>query len=379
MESQTFSYLKGMKTLLLWFCSIYSIIGYGQVKSDNCPNQLVFKGWGSSYGYNLKLFDVGYRHSFNSQFANNIEGIVYPVSFFKDDQPKIDFGIGGGISTNQQSSYGYGKLYIAKDFSKKAIPTYDIGAAGYADFILGNKSQRFGIDIVNTFRISYRSKMKVIFGTSYETSENKWSLNAGLTIGIEKHRKPVIMHRKPVLYAYSFDSLPLQIKLNYRGDLTFVYPEFESYWDITACPDGNIVDNKTNRKYPYLFWEGEYEESYLSDIPKGFVVSKNDMISFFEEKLSLIGLNEKETTDFITFWVPILQEENYIIKFYQQSACDELATYDLTVTPDTFLRLYVTFQPVAGLVQIEEQTLQPVERKGFTLVEWGGMEISPKI
>jgi hypothetical protein len=100
---------------------------------------------------------------------------------------------------------------------------------------------------------------------------------------------------------------------------------------------------------------------------------------FFEEKLAYIGMNSREITDFITFWVPILQEEHYVVKFYQQEACNQLATYNLSRTPDSFLRLYVTFEPTDEMHVLKEQTLQPIERKGFTLVEWGGMEVPSKL
>ena len=80
---------------------------------------------------------------------------------------------------------------------------------------------------------------------------------------------------------------------------TTIYPRFngKSTWNVYAEPNGVIkIKDKT---YPYLFWE---VESYdLSEINEGFVVKGEDAEKFLEEKLKILGLNDKESTDFITY------------------------------------------------------------------------------
>ena len=39
---------------------------------------------------------------------------------------------------------------------------------------------------------------------------------------------------------------------------------------------------------------------------KGFIVKSEDAEKFLEEKLRFLGLNDKESTDFITYWLPVL-------------------------------------------------------------------------
>lgn len=44
--------------------------------------------------------------------------------------------------------------------------------------------------------------------------------------------------------------------------------------------------------------------------------------------------------------------------------------------PDTLIRVFMTYKAVEEYVEIEEQELQAPDRKGFTVVEWGGTEVN---
>ena len=54
-----------------------------------------------------------------------------------------------------------------------------------------------------------------------------------------------------------------------------------------------------DRKYPYLFWEAESYDNV--EIKEGFLVKGENAQDFLEEKLKIFGLNDFESTDFITF------------------------------------------------------------------------------
>ena len=40
--------------------------------------------------------------------------------------------------------------------------------------------------------------------------------------------------------------------------------------------------------------------------------------------------------------------------------------------PDSILRIFLSIKKLDKIVDIEEQNLERFERKGFTVVEWGG-------
>ena len=130
---------------------------------------------------------------------------------------------------------------------------------------------------------------------------------------------------KPVIYVYPKKQISVTINLNInKGKLTVVYPKFNlnnNTWKINANPNGDIEIN--NRKYPYLFYE--CESYFEQDTNEGFIVDDKNAEKFLEEKLKILGLNDKEMTDFITYWLPTLlnnklsicsfQTQNFLIIF----------------------------------------------------------------
>ncbi|MDY3740523.1 MAG: hypothetical protein SO022_08700 [Selenomonadaceae bacterium] len=47
-----------------------------------------------------------------------------------------------------------------------------------------------------------------------------------------------------------------------------------------------------------------------------------------------------------------------------------------TPVPDTSIRVFMAWKKSADKVDIKPQQLDKIERKGFTLVEWGGGEVT---
>lgn len=331
----------------------------------------------------LKLVDFSYRYVINSAYKNNAEVLYYPITAHGKRGFPLDPGLGGGISFTDFSSYLYAKLYLAKELiprykSFAFASLYRMGVGGFADFIPGNKSIRAGFDIINTFYITRSLKTRILIGPSYHTLEKSWKFHLGISLAFEDYFESAKV-KKPVIYAYANDTTDVEIKLNFDGHLTFTYPTLNESWNVKVCPDGSVIDQKTLKSYPYLFWEGDYDLTSLAETNKGFVVSQHDLIPFLEDRLNEIGLNSREITDFITFWVPQLNEDQYLIRFYQQENCDALATYEVDPTPDNFLRLYVTFQPYSGNKIGNQPVLNNINRTGFTLVEWGGMILPEKV
>ena len=45
---------------------------------------------------------------------------------------------------------------------------------------------------------------------------------------------------------------------------------------------------------------------------------------------------------------------------------------NVTPKPNTLIRIFLTIKKIDSPVDIKEQKLEHYERKGFTVVEWGG-------
>lgn len=193
-----------------------------------------------------------------------------------------------------------------------------------------------------------------------------------------KVNNPGIMVKKPVIYLYPEKTTEVDFKFNFKGKLLTTFPKYDTSWKITAYSDGKIFDKKTNRFYNSLFWDGEMSfPSEHYNYRSGFVVTKKDLTSFLIQKLEHIGLNTNETNDFIQFWLPILEKnELNFIHFLVNSDYDCISTNDINPKPDTNLRVFMEFYGLEHDIQIEEQKLPKTNRIGFTLVEWGGSDVS---
>lgn len=187
-----------------------------------------------------------------------------------------------------------------------------------------------------------------------------------------------IMLEKPVIYLYPTEKTAIDIKLDLKGDLLTTFPKYDKNWEVIAEPNGQIFDKKTNRYYSSLFWDGTIdfpEEHYKYE--DGFIVPKEKLIEFFIEKLEHIGLNNQETNDFIQYWLPILERNKYnFIYFLVNEECNEIATLNVNPKPETTIRIYMEFYGLENFTRINEQQLPKTERKGFTIVEWGGADFS---
>lgn len=176
---------------------------------------------------------------------------------------------------------------------------------------------------------------------------------------------------KPVIYLYPETETDVTVKLDYSGKLTCTYPEYNGGWNVTASPDGTLTD-AYGKRYNYLYWEGIADVEY--DFSKGFCVKGEDTAVFLEEALERIGLTRREANEFIVYWLPLMQDNPYNLISFQTEAYTESASLDVTPAPDTVIRVFMAWKPLTAPVEIEEQSLTAPERKGFTLVEWGGSE-----
>lgn len=180
--------------------------------------------------------------------------------------------------------------------------------------------------------------------------------------------------KKPIIYLYPEEEIKLSVKLGKEDNITCSYPEYKNGWNVIAKPDGTLVDIETGRNLYALYWEGIHSEE--CNLTEGFVIKGNETIKFLEEKLSTLGLNEIEAEEFIVYWLPILQENEYnYIRFATLEEINNIMPLELSVEPDTLIRVLMQYKPLDEYIEVKEQELITPERKGFTVVEWGGTEI----
>ena len=183
---------------------------------------------------------------------------------------------------------------------------------------------------------------------------------------------------KPIIYIYPQEETEVSVKVGYPDSLTCTYPKYENGWDVIASPDGNLKDVKTGRNLYALYWEGiRTKEGNIED---GFVVKGENVARFLEEKLEILGLNEREAEEFIVYWLPILEKNEYnFIRFYEKEEIDEMMPLEINPEPETLIRVLMGWKKLDKNIDIKEQKLEKVQRTGYTVVEWGGTEIKGSV
>ena len=140
-----------------------------------------------------------------------------------------------------------------------------------------------------------------------------------------------------------------------------------------AAPDGTLTD-EAGQTYNYLYWEGAAQTEY--DFSQGFCVPGADTAAFLEDALSRLGLTRREANEFIVYWLPRMEPSPYNLIAFQADAYTDHARLTVTPEPDSLLRVFMAWKPLEAPMDLPAQELPAFKRTGFTVVEWGGAELS---
>ena len=180
---------------------------------------------------------------------------------------------------------------------------------------------------------------------------------------------------KPIIYLYPTEDTEVSVKLLKDENLTCSYPKYKDAWKVLAQSNGNLKDLATNRQLYSLYYESKSDIEFKVE-NEGFVVKSEDTITFLEEKLAILGLTERETEEFIIYWLPKLEANKYnYIRFATTDEINKNMPLEINPNPDTIIRVLMIFKGLENPINVQEQTLETPNRTGFVAVEWGGTEI----
>ena len=179
---------------------------------------------------------------------------------------------------------------------------------------------------------------------------------------------------KPIIYLYPENTQNINVKIKNSDNITISYPKYEDSWNVTADPNGNISYNGKN--YYGLYYEANNSVKFNVE-NEGFIVKGKEVEVFLEEKLTTLGLNERETNEFIIYWLPILSNNEYnYIRFATSEEIEKNIPLEISPEPTTLIRVLMTYKEIDKPFEVVEQHLESVERNGYTVVEWGGTKIN---
>lgn len=180
---------------------------------------------------------------------------------------------------------------------------------------------------------------------------------------------------KPIIYLYPDKNKKISVKLGNRDNIVISYPKYTTGWNVLAKPNGDLIDLDNKKNLYSLYYE--CKNIYNFKVEKdGFIIKAEDVSEFLENKLSVLGLNDKEKEEFIIYWLPVLQKNKYnYIRFATSDEINKNMPLEINPTPDTVIRVLMTYKALKKPIDIKEQQLITPKRTGYVAVEWGGTEI----
>ena len=178
-----------------------------------------------------------------------------------------------------------------------------------------------------------------------------------------------------MIYLYPEEKIRVNVKVQPIDGMTVSDPAYQGGWNVIANPNGEIINLADNKSYPYLFWEGR--GSVVAESSRtGFVVEKDKLDNFLNEKLVQACLIEKEIKDFKDFWLPEMFAENkpyYFVTFLGNNFMDKIAPLSIYPKPDSVIRILMDYKGLDTSFDVQPQIIKTPQRNGFTVVEWGGV------
>lgn len=173
--------------------------------------------------------------------------------------------------------------------------------------------------------------------------------------------------KKPAIYLYPLEDSLIKVNLDINGKIIKDIPEYNNGWNVFVTKEG-IIDGK----YDYLFYEAKLNQLNLPR--EGWIVNYEDISQWFDVNLKRLGLNDKEALQFKEYWLNELPKSKYYeIKMLDKEFLDDNMALIVNPQPDTVIRVNLYFKPLNELQQINEPNIISPTRKGFTIVEWGGI------
>lgn len=202
---------------------------------------------------------------------------------------------------------------------------------------------------------------------------------------------------KPAIYLYSEKPTQVSIKLDKTIKYDITIPKYKNGWKVQTEQNGIIKDLQPKytkcsklpdtfgfeyakesceiNQYPYIYWDGMQLTKPITKKDYGFIVKKEDMETFLTAKADELKFNEAEKKEFVRYWSKTSLNKKwkkYKIYFLQNEEVQNLYPLYVEPAPDSINRVQIIISKAKRQDKPYPQTLKPIKRKGFTLVEWGG-------
>lgn len=196
-------------------------------------------------------------------------------------------------------------------------------------------------------------------------------LNGQFLVYVRTDRAPETGCGKPVIYLYPQTEQQIAVKVGADVKISDPLYDVKNGWTAIAKPNGQLTVDGAS--YTSLFWEGIGYGQY-PEITSGVVVKREDASNTIRNQLAQQGLVQTEINDFMTYWEAKIPTTSYIrLTWLSTEQMNQLAPLNVSPKPDTTIRVFLDMAGLDQPIKMPKQNLKSVPRKGFTLVEWGGL------
>lgn len=180
---------------------------------------------------------------------------------------------------------------------------------------------------------------------------------------------------KPIIYLYPTSPTVVDVVIKTPGDIYISDPTYPAggWKNILAFPSGKLFYE--GKEYKELFYEISHKEVIAPR--NGMVIERQNVRSEIKKVLLSYGLNEYEAGEFLTFWIPKLEQlqKPYIqFSIFPKQVKENMDKIVVTPDADTKIEVIAYFKGLDKKIEIDKLILpETPKRNGFVMVAWGGI------
>ncbi|MCX7828250.1 MAG: hypothetical protein N2315_03470 [Thermanaerothrix sp.] len=207
---------------------------------------------------------------------------------------------------------------------------------------------------------------RVVHVLNLDGTELRFRVEKGRLVPLsDDWEMPVV--KKPVIYLYPPVKTFVVLEPKPKGEVVECDPPLGP-WRVYASPDGSLSTGGHS-----LYYECSLRDAVRTE-SAGWVVRANGLEGGLRRVGSALGLEGRELDEFVAYWTPTLRQKGVDVaaRPFDPVFLRENMPLEVNPSPETEIRALVAFSPWDGGV-LDEPKVKVPARRGFTLVEWGGV------